>query len=198
MSFISGTAGAILGAQSQDAAKKANLANAEATNATNLRMFQDSRGASGSAVLPNYLDSGTERLLAPNAASAAQARFPNDPQAQLAYYQAIVDQMRPTIQAGTDAISGIYNGQIAATLSARQMASKASSDAVLANATDKREIGVRPHFWSCCETVHFSAGLIGVDIRGFGGGIGICCGGYGDRCLDLRYGRILGGWNAIE
>lgn len=74
MSFVSDTVGAILGAQSQNAADKANLANAEAINALNLRMFQDSRGASGSAVLPEYLDAGTERLLAAKAVSAAQVR----------------------------------------------------------------------------------------------------------------------------
>jgi len=138
MSFISGTVGAILGSSAQNKANELNAANVAATNALNYKMFQDSRGASGSAVLPEYLDAGTERLLGNKAAQVALAMFPNDPQAQLAHYQAIVDQLRPTINAGNDAIAGIYNGTLDKTreaaldpvLAARLNAAKSQGESI--------------------------------------------------------------------
>ena len=55
MSFISGTVGAIMGANSQDKANETNAKNIAATNAQNYKMFAESRGSTGSAVLPLYL-----------------------------------------------------------------------------------------------------------------------------------------------
>jgi len=118
MSFISGTVSGVLGASAQNKATKTNMQIARETNEANLRMFQESRGAGGSSILPTYLEPGTEKVIANRAAAAAQAMFPENPEMQLAQYQAILEQMRPTIQAGTAQLEGIYNGNLEAERSA--------------------------------------------------------------------------------
>jgi hypothetical protein len=118
MSFISGTVSGVLGASAQNKATKTNMQIARETNEANLRMFQESRGAGGSSILPTYLEPGTEKVIANRAAAAAQAMFPDNPEMQLAQYQAILEQMRPTIQAGTAQLEGIYNGNLEAERSA--------------------------------------------------------------------------------
>jgi len=87
---------------------------ARETNEANLRMFQESRGSGGSSILPTYLEPGTEKVIANRAAAAAQAMFPDNPEMQLAQYQAILEGMRPTIQAGTRQIEDIYSGKLEA------------------------------------------------------------------------------------
>ena len=114
MSFISGSVSGILGAQAQNKANKTNMQIARETNEANLRMFQESRGSGGSSILPTYLEPGTEKLIANRAAAAAQAMFPDNPEMQLAQYQAILEGMRPTIQAGTAQLEGIYSGELEA------------------------------------------------------------------------------------
>lgn len=114
MSFISGTVSGILGANAQNNANKTNMQIARETNEANLRMFQESRGAGGSSILPTYLEPGTEKVIANRAAAAAQAMFPDNPEMQLAQYQAILEGMRPTIQAGTRQIEDIYSGKLEA------------------------------------------------------------------------------------
>src|SRR5882672_8866366 len=54
-SAISGTVGAILGANAQNAATSSARKSQKQTNAQNLQMFNESRGSTGSAVLPLYL-----------------------------------------------------------------------------------------------------------------------------------------------
>lgn len=138
MSIISGTVGAILGSNSQDKANRTNQQIARETNETNLRMFEESRGASGSSIMPTYLEPGTEKLLANRAAAAAQAMFPDNPQMQLAQYRAILENMRPTIQAGTRQIEDIFSGKLEAermaalapVIAARERMAAANIDAI--------------------------------------------------------------------
>jgi len=138
MSIVSGTVSGVLGANAQNKATKTNLQLTRETNEANRRMFDESRGAGGSAILPTYLEPGTEKLIANRAASAAQAMFPDNPEMQLAQYQAILEQMRPTIQAGTDQIAGIFNGQLEAeraaalapVLTARENLATANTEAI--------------------------------------------------------------------
>lgn len=54
-SIVSGTTGAILGADAQRHAANVNADIARQTNEANKRMFDESRGSTGSAVLPTYL-----------------------------------------------------------------------------------------------------------------------------------------------
>lgn len=138
MSIVSGTVSGILGANAQNKATKANLQLTRETNEANRRMFDESRGAGGSSILPTYLEPGTEKLIANRAASAAQAMFPDNPEMQLAQYQAILEQMRPTIRAGTQQIEGIFSGALEAermaalapVLAARQNMANANIDAI--------------------------------------------------------------------
>lgn len=138
MSIVSGTVSGIMGAQAQNKASKTNLQISRETNDANLRQFQEGRGSTGSAMLPTYLEPGTEKVLANKAAAAAQAMFPDNPEMQLAQYQAIMEQMRPTIQAGTKQIEGIYSGALEAeraaalapVLAARENMANANIDAI--------------------------------------------------------------------
>lgn len=138
MSFISGTTAAIMGSSAQRDANRTNLRMTQETNATNERLFRESRGSTGSAVLPTYLEPGQERAIAASAASAVQAMFPDDPERQLAEYQAIVEAIRPTVLAGNDRIASIYDGRMAAereanlapVIEARTAAANAAGDAI--------------------------------------------------------------------
>jgi hypothetical protein len=138
MSIVSGTTAAVLGADAQGDATRANRQNVIETNATNERLFRESRGAGGSAILPTYLDPGQERAIAASAAAAVQRMFPSDPDRQLREYQAIIESIRPTVVAGTDTISSIYDGRLqrereenlAPVLAARTAAADASMDSI--------------------------------------------------------------------
>lgn len=138
MSIVSGTVSGILGANAQNNANKTNLQLTRETNQQNLQMFNESRGAGGSALLPTYLEPGTEKVIANRAAATAQSMFPDNPELQLAQYQAIMEGMRPTIQAGTNEIAGIYSGQLEAeraaalapVLAARENLATANTDAI--------------------------------------------------------------------
>ena len=128
MSFISGTVSGVLGASAQNKATKTNMQIARETNEANLRMFQESRGSGGSSILPTYLEPGTEKVIANRAAAAAQAMFPDNPEMQLAQYQAILEGMRPTIQAGTRQIEDIYSGKLEAERAAERKGQVGSGD----------------------------------------------------------------------
>lgn len=62
MSIVSGTVGAVMGSNAQRRAAAQNLQATRETNALNRQMFLESRGATGSAVLPMYLRSLEQRL----------------------------------------------------------------------------------------------------------------------------------------
>jgi hypothetical protein len=138
MSIISGTVSGIMGANAQKDANKTNLQLTRETNDLNRLMFDESRGASGSSVLPTYLEPGSEKLLANRAAAAAQAMFPDNPDLQIAQYQAILERMRPAIQAGTKQIDDIFTGRLeseraaalAPVLAARENLATANVDAI--------------------------------------------------------------------
>ncbi len=139
MSIVSGTVGAILGSNAQNKATKTNLRIAQETNELNRQMFQESRGQGGSAILPTYLKPGTEEAIANRAAEAVMQMFPNDPAKQMAHYQEVVDSLTPTINAGTQTIGDIYNGNLdaerqaalAPVLSARTAAADAQAQAIM-------------------------------------------------------------------
>lgn len=152
MSIVSGTVGAILGSNAQNKATKTNLRIAQETNELNRQMFLQSRGEGGSAILPTYLAPGTEEAIANKAAAAVQAMFPNDPQAQMAHYQAIIESLTPTINAGTAQIDDIYNGKLdaerqaalAPVLAARTQAANANAEAINeAGQEQMNQIGAR-------------------------------------------------------
>jgi hypothetical protein len=109
MSFISGTVAAIEGKKAQDNASKKNQQNVRNTNKLNYRMFQESRGSKGNAILPLYFqtESGQpfEKTMAKDLVDYYnQYRYnPQD-------YQDILEKYSPLFDSADNAAAGIFNG----------------------------------------------------------------------------------------
>ena len=106
-SVISGTIGAVMGADAQNQATETNAANVAATNAANLAMFEQSRGSTGSAILPIYA-AGAENELYNDTLNTYNAVGALDPTGQ--QYQDIVNQEQPAIAGANSAVAGVFNG----------------------------------------------------------------------------------------
>lgn len=113
MSIVSGTLSAMYNRQSAKEANATNMRNAKNTRDLALRMFQESRGSTGSAVLPTYAGDFEKQLF-----QGAQGAYQADqlaqgtPAQQLARYQAEVDQFQPAFQRGNEFIDDIYSGEL--------------------------------------------------------------------------------------
>lgn len=112
-------AGNYFGSKSQasaqaDAAAQ-NLQLQRETNAQNLDIFHQSRGSSGSAVLPEYL-SGYEGSLGTSAAQVAQALFGygGGVNGRLASANSTLAGYQPAIDQGNTAMGNLFNGTTAA------------------------------------------------------------------------------------
>lgn len=95
-------------------ANKANRKIAEDTNALNYRMFLESRGSNGNALLPLYFPQGSEEALANSALGlyrANQAAL-GTPEQQVADYQAIVDGLTPSMSAGDALVNDLFSGAL--------------------------------------------------------------------------------------
>jgi hypothetical protein len=117
-------AGAAIGSgvMAANAQKKASQQQAQSvrdTNALAYQQFQESRGSNGSAILPMYMPTGTERRLADSAIQVFDSITGQPVTMTMQEYQNIIDQQQPTIDAGNRLISGIYSGD----LEAQRMAS---------------------------------------------------------------------------
>jgi hypothetical protein len=110
MSVISGTLGAILGAQAQERAADKNAQNVRKTNELNYRMFRESRGEGGSAVLPLYLRTKGGQLfeskLGEDTVAAYEALTPRS----VTDYRARVSAVDPLRRSALSAVSGIFDG----------------------------------------------------------------------------------------
>lgn len=113
MSFISGTAAAILGNDAQRHASNRNYDAAMQTNLSNERLFHEGRGSAGNAILPEYFG-GLEAQLGKDVTAYynASSKLQGTPEEQLAKYKAIADRFRPDIAAGDQAVSDIFTGAL--------------------------------------------------------------------------------------
>lgn len=114
MSVISGTTGAILGANAQRQATAANLAAARETNDLNRQMFDMSRGAYGHAFLPDYFQNFEDQTLGVDARNYYQATKDalGDPWQQEFRARTLRNQYAPDFAAADKTASGIWNGDI--------------------------------------------------------------------------------------
>lgn len=83
------------------------------TDANNLRMFQESRGSTGSAVLPEYLKP-YEADLARSAAQTAQAMFGygGGPAGRLAEAEGTLARYEPSLRAGDELVFDLASGKL--------------------------------------------------------------------------------------
>lgn len=107
--------GAYSSSKSASAANKANQDIANATNALNYQMFLQSRGSQGNALLPMYMQPGTEQNLANQAYAtwlAEQAAL-GSPTDQIAANRAITGAMAPSMAAGDALVNQLFSGELA-------------------------------------------------------------------------------------
>ncbi len=115
MSVISGTIGAIMGSAAQKDANQKNLQAVQETNAANLRMFQESRGSGGNALLPLYFGGYEGSTLAPAAKAAFAGAYPTTPGAlatRMSELERIQQQFAPAFQSASDTVDDIFSGKM--------------------------------------------------------------------------------------
>lgn len=111
MSVLSGTLGAVMQRQSAREAEATNQRNARKDRELTLRMFQESRGSAGSALLPTYGGDFEKNLFTDTrGAYEANRAAMGTPTEELARYQADVDRFRPAFEQGNQFIDSIYSG----------------------------------------------------------------------------------------
>ena len=103
--------------QAKKSANKAADTNARSvadTNAANLQMFRDSRGANGSAILPEYL-MPYEGRLGTSAARTAEALFNygGGPEARIRDDESYLRRYNPALEAGDNLVFDLATGQVA-------------------------------------------------------------------------------------
>lgn len=133
--FFGGKSAASAAQKQADAQLKAT----QETNANNLRMFQESRGSTGSAVLPEYLKS-YEAGLGADAAATAKALFGygGGVNQRLADGAGILARYNPALEAGDNTVIDLATGRVgtqrqaslAPVLAARTGAAKLRSSAI--------------------------------------------------------------------
>ena len=100
-----------------DSASEANATNqatADSDRALAYKMFLQSKGAEGNALLPMYMPSGTETNLGNQAYAtylAEQAAL-GTPQDQIKSYQEIVNSMTPAMNAGDTLVNQLFSGEL--------------------------------------------------------------------------------------
>jgi hypothetical protein len=111
--ILSGTLGAVLGADAQEDTAKKNLQAARETNDLNYRMFQEGRGSTGHAFLPTYFGD-SERDIANDALGFynQSKSLLGSPADQFARYRQALDRYNPIIDAATGTVEDVYNGNL--------------------------------------------------------------------------------------
>lgn len=107
MSVISGTLGAVFGADATKSAADTNAQAVQTTNDLNYQQFLQGRGSTGSAIYPIYAKGGEAQLYG-DMLAAYNATGALDPTA--ADYQAIVAGAEPAVAGADAATTGIFNG----------------------------------------------------------------------------------------
>jgi len=102
-------------ASAQSKAADLNARMQQETNAQNLAMYHDSRGANGSAILPEYMR-GSEAEFGGQAADLARALFGygGGPQGQLAAGEGMLQRYNPALEAGDNTVIDLATGRTGA------------------------------------------------------------------------------------
>ncbi len=108
MSFIGTAISAPMQAHSEKVARSQNLTEARATRAQNQAFFEQSRGSTGSAVLPTYLKDAEKRL-SDQALAAYNAVNVLTPEQQLAQYQSDIAGFAPAQGQANQFVDSIYS-----------------------------------------------------------------------------------------
>jgi hypothetical protein len=117
MSIVSGTTGAVLGANAQDDATQANRRNAQETNRLNMRQFRMVRGDKGNAVLPWYLrtESGQPwegEVLGPALTRMFESTNAMSPEEEMAQYRDELTSFLPMRTAANDVAGSVFDGRL--------------------------------------------------------------------------------------
>lgn len=94
--------------KSQKASDAANAKNTADTNAMNKQMFDESRGSTGHAFLPTYTGDAEKQSFEDLYNIYQSGKTPGQLRDETA---ALMAQMQPTVQAGTDYLKGVYSGE---------------------------------------------------------------------------------------
>lgn len=113
MTVISHTTAGVLGSKAQNRATEANMEAAREQRALEERLFHETRGSTGHALLGEYFG-GQERQLADDASNFYnQIRaISGSPAEQLRQYQAAIGQYQPMIDASRGTLGDVYNGNL--------------------------------------------------------------------------------------
>ena len=118
MSIVSGTVGAVMGANAQDDATRANRRNAQETNRLNMRQFRLARGDKGNAVLPWYLRTEDGKpwegeVLGPDLMRMYDATNAMTPEDEMAAYRDEVSRFDPMRRSVEGRANEIFDGGVA-------------------------------------------------------------------------------------
>lgn len=113
MSIVSGSLGAVFSAQEQRRATRTNADIARRAQELQEKLFHESRGSTGHAILPEYFGD-EERRLGEYAGdiSRASREVWGTPMEAAARGKRLADRYRPLLEEGTKAIEGIYSGDL--------------------------------------------------------------------------------------
>lgn len=81
------------------------------SNAANYRMFQESRGSQGNAILPMYLPTGTEKRLGRDATQLYNLLTDQQPVDALGEYQAVADGFNETANSSDQLVKDLFSGE---------------------------------------------------------------------------------------
>jgi len=113
VSVISGTVGAILGAQSAKKQAKAMMEAAQKDREFQYQMFQEGRGSTGHAFLPTYFGDKEKSLAQDAMLNYDQMKaLAGSPQDQLRSYEAAMAQYQPMVDAARGTLADVYNGNM--------------------------------------------------------------------------------------
>lgn len=122
-------------------ANKANQESAQSDRELQYKMWRESRGANGHALLPDYFAQSSEGTLANRAMQQylAQINADGTPEQQIKAYQAIADSALPSLNAGDQLVHQLFSGElenqqvanIAPVLAARGDVAKAQKQGIL-------------------------------------------------------------------
>jgi hypothetical protein len=111
MSIVSGTVGAILGSNAQNDATRANRKNTKDTNALNYKMFRESRGDGGNAVLPLYMLTKEGKPFEGNLSTDLIDAYDQSIQPR-SDYDAVANRYASTQAAARKTAAGIFDGGV--------------------------------------------------------------------------------------
>lgn len=116
MSILSGTLGAIFSAKEQKRATNAQLQMFADKLAQDKMFFDESRGASGHAILPMFFGDA-EKELANSAIENFKAQWGSmSPEQRLQKYQEISAALRPAMEGASRTVNDIFNGNLTSRL----------------------------------------------------------------------------------